>query len=80
MFLSIRDNIATDEELGMPTTAGSFALLGMPVKKDAFIVRKLREAGAISESTLFPRRMCSDVDDVRDMSRSSCQSEHERAG
>lgn len=44
-----RENMATDEELGMPTTAGSFALLGMPVKKDAYIVRKLREAGAISE-------------------------------
>jgi hypothetical protein len=44
-----RDNIGTDEELGLPTTAGSFALLGMPVKKDAFIVRKLRQAGAISE-------------------------------
>lgn len=40
----------------MPTTAGSFALLGMPVKKDAFIVRKLREAGAISESEVFHAR------------------------
>jgi hypothetical protein len=49
----LRDNIATDEELGLPTTAGSYALLGMPVKKDAFVVRKLREAGAISESCLF---------------------------
>ena len=43
----VKDNIGTDEELGLPTTAGSFALLGMPVKKDAFIVRKLRQAGAI---------------------------------
>lgn len=34
----------------MPTTAGSFALLGMPVKKDAYVVRRLKEAGAISES------------------------------
>lgn len=34
----------------MPTTAGSFALLGMPVKGDAFVVAKLRAAGAISKS------------------------------
>lgn len=51
-----RDNIATDELLGMPTTAGSFALLGMPVKKDAFVVQKLREAGAIGESYLLKLR------------------------
>lgn len=47
---SIRGSIATEESLGMPTSAGSFALLDMPVEKDAFIVARLREAGAISES------------------------------
>lgn len=51
----VKDNIATEEELGMPTTAGSFALLGMPVKKDAFVVQKLRRAGAISECSVFDR-------------------------
>ncbi|KAJ9096052.1 hypothetical protein QFC21_005417 [Naganishia friedmannii] len=45
--LVIKDNIATEESMGMPTTAGSFALMGMPVKKDSFIVTKLRDAGAI---------------------------------
>lgn len=61
-----RDNIETDPSLGMPTTAGSYALrqslpnlpglcyrqhllsVKMSVRRDAFLVRKLREAGAIS--------------------------------
>ncbi|MDH7499714.1 MAG: amidase [candidate division NC10 bacterium] len=41
----IKDNIDTADK--MNTTAGSFALLGVPVLKDAFLVQKLREAGAI---------------------------------
>ena len=40
----LKDNIATKD---MPTTAGSVALGGSRPKKDAFIVRKLRRAGAI---------------------------------
>ncbi|HEY6912296.1 MAG TPA: amidase family protein [Myxococcales bacterium] len=40
----LKDNIATDD---MPTTAGSVALGGSNPKKDAFIAKKLRQAGAI---------------------------------
>ncbi len=40
----LKDNIATSD---MPTTAGSVALGGSRPKKDAFIAKKLREAGAI---------------------------------
>jgi len=41
----IKDNINTADK--MQTTAGSLALSGAPAHKDAFIVRRLREAGAI---------------------------------
>ena len=42
----IKDNIDTADK--MKTTAGSLALLNAPTpKEDAFIVRKLREAGAV---------------------------------
>src|SRR5947208_12002455 len=41
----IKDNIATADR--MMTTAGSLALAGSKPPKDAFIVRRLREAGAI---------------------------------
>jgi len=41
----IKDNIDTSDK--METTAGSFALLGSKSVKDSFIVKKLREAGAI---------------------------------
>ena len=41
----IKDNIATDDR--MQTTAGSLALLGSRVPRDACVARKLREAGAI---------------------------------
>ncbi|KAJ9102829.1 hypothetical protein QFC20_004936 [Naganishia adeliensis] len=61
----LKDNIETDPSLGMPTTAGSYALrqflpnlpglcyrqhllsVKMSVRRDAFLVRKLRETGAI---------------------------------
>lgn len=41
----IKDNIATNDKLN--TTAGSFALLGSVVPRDAGVVMKLRKAGAI---------------------------------
>jgi amidase len=41
----IKDNIATGDR--MMTTAGSLALLGSIAPQDAFIARKLREAGAV---------------------------------
>ena len=41
----IKDNIATADR--METTAGSLALVGHRPPRDAFIVRQLREAGAI---------------------------------
>ncbi len=42
----IKDNIDTRDQ--MKTTAGSFALLDAPTpKRDAFIVRQLRESGAV---------------------------------
>jgi amidase len=41
----LKDNIATKDKLN--TTAGSFALLGSVVPRDAGIVVKLRKAGAI---------------------------------
>jgi amidase len=41
----IKDNIDTADR--MMTTAGSLALVGAPAAKDAFIVAKLRQAGAV---------------------------------
>lgn len=41
----LKDNIATTD--GMETTAGSLALVGSLPRKEAFVVRKLREAGAV---------------------------------
>ncbi|KAJ7562653.1 hypothetical protein O6H91_03G078700 [Diphasiastrum complanatum] len=41
----LKDNIATKDKLN--TTAGSFALLGSVVPRDAGVVRRLRKAGAI---------------------------------
>ncbi|KAG9125068.1 hypothetical protein FRC07_009082 [Ceratobasidium sp. 392] len=43
----VKDNISTLTAEGMNTTAGSYALLGSVVPDDAFVVTKLREAGAI---------------------------------
>lgn len=41
----IKDNIGTADKLN--TTAGSYALEGVPVVRDSFVAQKLREAGAI---------------------------------
>jgi len=41
----VKDNIATKDK--MQTTAGSWALLGAVVPRDAFVVSKLRDAGAV---------------------------------
>lgn len=41
----LKENIDTGDQ--MQTTAGSLALLGPPAPHDAFVVRKLREAGAL---------------------------------
>ncbi|KAI0786931.1 amidase signature enzyme [Abortiporus biennis] len=43
----VKDNIATLHSEGMNTTAGSFALLGSVVPRDATVAAKLRAAGAI---------------------------------
>ena len=41
----IKDNFDTGDR--MQTTAGSLALVGSPARRDAFVVRRLRTAGAI---------------------------------
>ncbi|MEY2507202.1 MAG: amidase [Verrucomicrobiota bacterium] len=41
----IKDNIDTGDR--MQTTAGSLALVGQPAQRDAYIVEKLRESGAV---------------------------------
>ena len=41
----VKDNVATADR--MQTTAGSFALLGVTPASDAFLVRRLRDAGAV---------------------------------
>ena len=41
----IKDNIATADR--METTAGSLALVGAKAPRDAYVVRRLREAGAV---------------------------------
>lgn len=41
----VKDNIATKDK--METTAGSWALLGSVVPRDAHVVQRLREGGAI---------------------------------
>lgn len=42
--LLIKDNVATCDQ---PTTAGSFALAGLVLPRDAFLTTRLREAGAV---------------------------------
>jgi amidase len=41
----VKDNIATADQ--METTAGSYALLGSVVPRDAFVAARLRDAGAV---------------------------------
>lgn len=41
----VKDNVATKDE--MQTTAGSWALQGSVVPRDAYVVAKLRQAGAL---------------------------------
>src|SRR6266705_2096449 len=41
----IKDNIATADR--METTAGSLALVGAKAPRDAFLVQRLRDAGAV---------------------------------
>ncbi|KAJ8130980.1 hypothetical protein O1611_g2647 [Lasiodiplodia mahajangana] len=41
----VKDNIATNDK--MQTTAGSWVLMGSRVPRDAFVVSRLREAGAV---------------------------------
>ncbi|KAI0786932.1 amidase signature enzyme [Abortiporus biennis] len=43
----VKDNIATMHSEGMNTTAGSYALLGSVVPRDAHVIARLRAAGAI---------------------------------
>jgi len=45
MPMLLKDNIATGDQ--MSTTAGSLALAGLHAKRDAFLVQRLREAGAV---------------------------------
>ncbi|KAF2086346.1 glutamyl-tRNA amidotransferase subunit A [Saccharata proteae CBS 121410] len=55
----VKDNIATKDK--METTAGSWALLGSVVPRDAFVVTRLREAGAV----LFGKATLSEWADMR---------------
>ncbi|KAH6990148.1 amidase signature domain-containing protein [Ilyonectria destructans] len=56
---TVKDNIATKDN--METTAGSWALLGNIVPRDAHVVKKLREAGAV----LFGKAALSEWADMR---------------
>ncbi|KAK4223318.1 amidase [Podospora fimiseda] len=56
---TVKDNIASKDK--METTAGSLALVGSKVPRDAFVVAKLREAGAV----LFGKAMLSEWADMR---------------
>jgi amidase len=55
----VKDNIATADK--METTAGSYALLGSIVPRDAHVVSKLRAAGAL----LFGKATLSEWADMR---------------
>ncbi|KAK2599849.1 hypothetical protein N8I77_011571 [Diaporthe amygdali] len=61
---TVKDNIATKDNL--ETTAGSWALLGSVVPRDAFVVNQLREAGAV----LFGKATLSEWADMRSNSYS----------
>ncbi|KZL63248.1 amidase family protein [Colletotrichum incanum] len=56
---TVKDNIATKDN--METTAGSWALLGSIVPRDAFVVARLRAAGAV----LFGKATMSEWADMR---------------
>ncbi|GJC86167.1 putative amidase C869.01 [Colletotrichum liriopes] len=56
---TVKDNIATKDK--METTAGSFALLGSIVPRDAHVVARLRDAGAV----LFGKAALSEWADMR---------------
>ncbi|KAK6088059.1 amidase [Seiridium cupressi] len=60
----VKDNIASRDN--METTAGSWALLGSIVPRDAFVVKRLREAGAV----LFGKATLSEWADMRSNSYS----------
>lgn len=55
----VKDNIATKDK--METTAGSWALLGSIVPRDAYVVARLRKAGAL----LFGKATMSEWADMR---------------
>lgn len=61
---TVKDNIATRDNL--ETTAGSWALLGSIVPRDAFVVKQLRDAGAV----LFGKATLSEWADMRSNSYS----------
>lgn len=61
---TVKDNIATKDNL--ETTAGSWALLGSIVPRDAFVVKQLRDAGAV----LFGKATLSEWADMRSNSYS----------
>lgn len=61
---TVKDNIATKDN--METTAGSWALLGSIVPRDAFVVKRLRDAGAV----LFGKATLSEWADMRSNSYS----------
>ncbi|KAM7199748.1 amidase signature enzyme [Naviculisporaceae sp. PSN 640] len=56
---TVKENMATKDS--METTAGSWALMGSIVPRDAFVVAKLREAGAV----LFGKATLSEWADMR---------------
>jgi amidase len=56
---TVKDNIATKDN--METTAGSWALVGSIVPRDAHVVARLREAGAV----LFGKAGLSEWADMR---------------
>ncbi|RMJ13990.1 hypothetical protein CDV36_006367 [Fusarium kuroshium] len=56
---TVKDNIGTKDS--METTAGSWALLGSVVPRDAHVVKKLRKAGAV----LFGKAALSEWADMR---------------
>lgn len=56
---TVKDNIGTKDN--MDTTAGSWALLGSMIPRDAHVVAKLRDAGAV----LFGKATLSEWADMR---------------